>query len=74
MFQIFLASFLVLKIMFLSSFYVGIEKANFKAYYNASIVRDTFAILATSTLLFQDVTTKNYFYISLGRTLLIYSV
>jgi uncharacterized membrane protein YiaA len=55
MFQIFLALALVSKIMFLLSFYVGFEKTNFKAYYNASIVTDTFAILATSTHLFQDV-------------------
>jgi hypothetical protein len=61
MFQIFLASALVSKIMFLSSFYVGFEKTNFKVYYNASIVRDTFAILAMSTHLFQDVAAKTTF-------------
>ncbi len=72
MFQIFLASALVSKNMFLSSFVIGIEKRAFVAYYNSLIVRDTFVILATRTRLFQG--TLNYFYISLRITLLILSV
>jgi hypothetical protein len=72
MFWIFLASTLVSKIMFFSSFIVGIKKRSFKAYYNASIVRDTFVILAARTCLFQG--TLNYFCILLGRTLLILNV
>jgi hypothetical protein len=72
MFWIFLASTLVSKNMFLSSFIVSIEKQGFGAYYNASIVRDIFAILATRTCMLQG--TLNYFYISFKITLLILSV
>jgi hypothetical protein len=38
--------------MFLSSSIVGFEKQGFGAYYNASIVRDIFAILIARTYLF----------------------
>jgi hypothetical protein len=64
MFHIFLTSTLVLKNMFLSSFVIGIEKQAFRAYYNALIIRYTFAILAMRTRLFQG--TLNYFCISLA--------
>jgi hypothetical protein len=72
MFWIFLASALGLKNIFLSSFVVGINKQGFETYYNASVVRNIFAILVIRTRLFQG--TLNYFYISLGKTLLIFNV
>jgi hypothetical protein len=74
MFPIFLALVLVLENMFLSSFIVGFEKPSFETSYNASTIRDTFAILVANTCLFQGVVVKNYFCISFGRTLLILSV
>jgi hypothetical protein len=60
--------------IFLSSFVVGFEKPSFETSYNASTIRDTFAILAMNTYLFQGVVAKNYFCILLGRTLLILTV
>jgi len=54
MFQIFLTSALVLKNMFLSPFVIGIERQAFVTYYNALIVRDTFAILAMKTIYFKE--------------------
>jgi hypothetical protein len=74
MFQIFLASTLISKSMFLSSFVVGFEKPSFGTYYNASIVRDSSVILILNTCLFQNVVAKNYLCISLGRRFLIFSV
>jgi len=69
MFRTFLTSTLVLKNMFLSSFMVGNEKWGFGAYYNASIIKITFIILATRTHLFQGI--LKYFYILFGKTLVI---
>jgi hypothetical protein len=74
MFWIFLASTLISKNMFFSSFIVGFEKLAFKTYYNALIVRDTSAILVVGTALFQEVGAKNYFYISFIKTLLVFNV
>jgi hypothetical protein len=50
MFRIFLASTLVSKNMFLSSFIVAFEEIGFKTYYNASILRDTSTILTIGLL------------------------
>jgi hypothetical protein len=73
-FRIFLRSFLILENMFFSYFVVGFEKPSLRVHYNASIVRNTSTILATSTHLLQDMVATNYFCILLRRTLLILSV
>jgi len=59
MFPIFLTLVLVSENMFLSSFVLGFEKPSFKTSYNASTIRDTFAILIINTYLFQGVVAKN---------------